>query len=53
MRLFWNSLNLLGIANLEQYPNFIVRDADGFEALPLPERQKRFFDVMIFANDSL
>lgn len=50
---FWDSLNLIGIPGLVQYPNYIVAARDGFVAAPQPGNMLRLIDVMMTNNDSL
>ncbi len=50
---FLDSLNLLGIPGLVQYPNLVVAARDGFKAGPQPGIKQRILDVMIFANSTL
>ncbi len=53
MMTFFNSLNLIGVPNLVQYPNLVVSARDGFFAAPSPGISQRILDVMIFANSTL
>lgn len=50
---FLNSLNLIGVSSLVQYPNLIVAARDGFKPAPSPGVVQRILDVMIFANSTL
>jgi hypothetical protein len=50
---FLNSLNLIGVPNLLQYPNLVVAARDGFRPAPQPGIKQRILDVMIFANTTL
>lgn len=53
MQTFFNSLNLIGISGLVQYPNLIVAARDGFKPLPAPGNPQRIIDVMMFSNNTL
>lgn len=53
MNTFFNSLDLIGIPGLVQYPNRIVAARDGFKAAPSPGITQRILDVMIFANNQI
>ncbi len=50
---FLDSLNLIGIPGLVQYPNFIAGARDGWYPIPEPGNPQRLIDAMIFSNDSL
>jgi len=50
---FFDSLNLIGVSGLLQYPNRIVGARDGFIATPQPGNPLRLIDVMMASNDSL
>jgi hypothetical protein len=50
---FLDSLNLIGISGLLQYPNRIVLARDGFVPTPEPGNSLRLIDVMMASNDSL
>jgi hypothetical protein len=53
LQTFLNSLNVIGISGLVQYPNLIVAARDGFKPLPKPGNPQRLIDVMIFNNNTL
>lgn len=53
MMSFFDSLNLIGVNNLSQYPNLVVAARDGFKPAPSPGIPQRILDVMIFANSNL
>ena len=50
---FLDTLNLIGISGLVQYPNFVVAGRDGFFPTPQPGNPQRLIDAMIYANNSL
>lgn len=50
---FFDSLNLIGVSGLVQYPNLVVAARDGFKSAPSPGIPQRILDVMIFANSAL
>lgn len=50
---FLDSLNLIGVTGLLQYPNRIVMARDGFVPTPQPGNPLRLIDVMMASNDSL
>lgn len=53
LKTFLNSLNLVGVTGLVQYPNLIVAARDGYKPAPQPGIAQRILDVMIFANTTL
>lgn len=50
---FFDSLDLIGVPGLLQYPVLVVAARDGFRAGPQPGIKQRILDVMLFANSTL
>lgn len=50
---FLDTLNLIGISGLVQYPNQVVMQRDAFYAATQPGNPQKLIDAMVFSNDTL